>query len=72
MSKWYKAVHCDIGGNAIDGMALPTFDYTAQVQTATADTWTFYVGGSGGVLVATITINYTDATKAIISNVVRT
>ena len=72
MSKWTKVVPCDVGGNAIAGMALPTFDYTSQTQTATQDVWTFMVGGALGTVVATITINYADSTKAVITNVTRT
>lgn len=72
MSKWIKTVPCDVAGNTIAGMALPTFDYCSQVQGATTDTWSFKVGGSGGTLVATITISYVDSTKAVITNVART
>ena len=48
------------------------WDYVAQAQGATTDTWTFYTGGSGGTLVATVTITYVDATKEVILNVART
>lgn len=54
------------------GLAVPTYDATALAQNATQDIWTFFTGGLGGTLVATITITYTDATKATISTVVRT
>lgn len=47
------------------------WDYTALVQAATTDTWTFKTGGAGGTTVATVVITYTDATKATISNVAR-
>ena len=47
-------------------------DYIALAQAATTDTWTFKSGGAGGTLVATVTITYTDSTKATISTVVRT
>jgi hypothetical protein len=53
-------------------LAGVTYDYASLAQTSTIDTWTFKVGGSGGTLVATITITYTDSTKATISTVVRT
>jgi hypothetical protein len=72
MSKWTKVVPCDVLGNTIAGLALPTFDYTSQAQATLTDTWSFRSGGAGGTLVATITITYTDATKAVISNVART
>jgi hypothetical protein len=54
------------------GLGLPIFDYCAQSQTATQDVWTFKTGGSGGTLVATVTINYTDAGKGTITNVAKT
>ncbi len=49
-----------------------TYDYAAQTQAATTDTWTFKTGGSGGTTVAVIVITYTDSGKATISNVERT
>jgi len=65
----------DATGNqitAFSGMGLPTYDAVQLTQDATHDYWTFYTGGLGGTLVATITITYTDATKATISTVVKT
>lgn len=49
--------------------SLPRYDYLALVQAALTDTYTFKTGGAGGTLVATLTITYTDATKATISTV---
>ena len=54
------------------GLGLPFYDYIKQVQAALTDTWTFYTGGAGGTLVATIVITYTDASKAVILNVAKT
>lgn len=51
------------------GLYIPTFNYCAQVQASTTDTWTFKTGGAGGTTVATVVITYTDSTKAVISNV---
>jgi len=56
----------------IPGLSIPIFDYCAQSQSATQDVWTFNTGGVGGTLVATVTINYVDATKAVITNVAKT
>lgn len=56
----------------IPGMALPIFDATGLSQTSLQDVWTFYTGGLLGTLVATVTIIYTDATKATIVSVVKT
>lgn len=49
-----------------------SYDFISQAQASTTDTWTFKTGGSGGTTVATITITYTDSTKAVISTVART
>jgi hypothetical protein len=39
---------------------------------ASTDIYTYKTGGIGGTTTATLTINYSDATKAIISSIVRT
>lgn len=39
---------------------------------STQDVYKFYVGGSGGTLIGTVTINYTDSTKDTITNAART
>ncbi|SRR5258708_3820915 len=49
-----------------------TFDYISLAQTSTTDVYTFYQGGSGGTLVNTVTINYTDSSKGTLSNVALT
>lgn len=59
-----------VGG--ILGFTPEAFDYVAQTRTDTTDIWTFKSGGSGGTTVQTVTITYTDSTKAIISTVART
>jgi len=58
--------------NAINGLGLPKYDAVSLAQTTLTDIYTFYTGGLSGTLVATITLTYTDATKATIANVVRT
>ena len=54
------------------GFFLPTNDYASLAQAALTDTWTFKLGGSGGTTVATVTITYTDSSKATISTVAKT
>lgn len=55
------------------GLAIPEWDYlTVSYPTATQEVFTFKIGGSGGTTVATITINYTTATKEFISDVTKT
>jgi hypothetical protein len=71
MSKgWSKVVPCDINGLPL-GFSMLAYDYVSQARATLTDTWSFYSGGSGGTLVATITIAYTDASKAVIANVAK-
>ena len=54
------------------GFDIPSYDYLSLAQATTTDTWTYKTGGSGGSTVATVTITYTDSTKATIANVAKT
>ena len=54
------------------GLGIAQFDATSLTQATLTDTWKFYTGGLAGSLVNTVTITYTDSTKATISNVVKT
>lgn len=57
---------------ALPGLSIPIFDSTLLTGGALTDAWTFYTGGLAGTLVSTVTITYTDITKATILSVVRT
>jgi hypothetical protein len=49
------------------------WDYLAVTYPlATQEVYMFYNGGVSGVLVATVTVNYTDSTKNNLLNVART
>lgn len=49
------------------------YDYIEVTNPSdTQEVYTYKSGGSGGTTVGTITINYTDSTKAVLSNVART
>lgn len=52
-------------GGAIYDTLIPTFG-------ATTDTWEYRKGGLTGDIIATVTITYTNGTKAVIQSVVRT
>ena len=73
-----SALEVDSKGNlkvniAISGMSLNQFDYVSRAYDSNVtETWTFYSGGSGGTLVNTIVIVYTDSTLATILNVTKT
>lgn len=55
------------------GLILAEFDYIAYTNTnSTTDTYVYKFGGSGGSIVATITIVYTDTSKNTISTVTKT
>lgn len=55
------------------GLTPSTYDYVEYTNTSdTVDTYVYKVGGSSGTTVATVTIVYTDSTKATISSVTRT
>lgn len=53
------------------GLGVIGYDYVALTQASTTDTYVFKVGGSGGSTIATLTITYTDSTKAILDNVAK-
>lgn len=62
-------------GSVIIGSDIIPFahDYISiNYATATQEIYTYKTGGSGGATVATLTINYTDATKDNVSDVTRT
>lgn len=54
------------------GLSLPAYDYVSNATSSTTDTYSFYRGGSSGILVSTIALVYTDATKATLSTVTKT
>lgn len=56
----------------LPGLSIPIHDYISQAQNATQDIWTYKIGGAGGSLVATVTVTYTDSTKAVIFTVAKT
>lgn len=57
----------------VSGLLSETYDYVSvNYASATQEIYTFKTGGSGGTTVATVTINYTDSTKANLSNVAKT
>lgn len=55
------------------GLLPKVYDALSYTNTSsTIDTYRYYQGGTSGTLVATLTITYTDTTKAVISTVART
>lgn len=56
-----------------DGLSISAYDYIGYTNTSSLiDTYVYKTGGSGGTTVATLTITYTDTTKAQPSTVVKT
>ncbi len=62
-----KASNDRIAGDFLSGVS---YDATVQTVNATSNVWTFKTGGVGGTTVKTLTINYVDATKQVITSVV--
>lgn len=59
-------------GAPTNALVRERYDYISLTQNSTQDIWTYKNGGSGGTTVATVTITYTDATKATIDDVAKT
>jgi len=59
----------EIDVDKLPGFWIPENDYVSVAYPlATREVYTFKTGGSGGTIVATVTINYTDATKEFLSD----
>lgn len=57
----------------VPGFDIPTFDYiVATYPDTVTEVYTYKLGGSGGTTVATITVVYSDATKATLTSVTKT
>ena len=57
----------------IPGFAIPEYDYIGVTYpSGTQEVYVFKTGGSSGTTVATLTVNYTDSTKANLLNVTKT
>lgn len=52
------------------GFQIPSYDYIAATYpTSTTELYTYKTGGVSGTTVATLTLTFTDATKAVLSSV---
>lgn len=59
-------------GPLASGMVSTAYDYVSVAYPdGTTETYTFKTGGSGGTTVATVTLTYTDSTKASLNTVAR-
>lgn len=72
-----KSAHDDSSSSlkikSLNSLVPTGYDYISRtLTTSTRETYLFKSGGSGGTLVGTIVINYTDSTLAAISDVTRT
>lgn len=57
---------------SIAGLSIPAHDYIAATYPTTSqEVYTYRLGGVSGIVVGVITVNYTDATKEILSSVVK-
>lgn len=72
-SNTLKRIQTNADGELVSNGGMPEWDYVARTEpNATTDLWTFKIGGSGGDVVGTRTIVYTDSTKTLISTVTKT
>ena len=57
---------------SIAGFSIPANDYIAATYpNGTTEVYTYKLGGSGGTTVGTVTVVYTDSTKAVLSTVTK-
>ena len=62
-----------LGTVSIGGLNLTAFDYVALTQPTTVqDVYTFKTGGSGGTTTNTVTVNYTDSSHDVMTNMTKT
>ena len=57
-------------GNILSGIVFDAF--TGEETSSTVETYRYYSGGTGGTLLATVVVTYSDDTKCFVSSVVRT
>lgn len=57
---------------AIAGFVTSHYDYVGATYNVDNDVFLYKHGGSGGISVATITVQYSDATKTVISSIAKT
>ena len=70
MADYDKPVPVQLNGGLL--VTVPFDAIEAAYPLATQEVYSYKIGGLSGALVATITVNYTDASKSVISSVVRT
>ena len=54
------------------GFGIGIYDYIAVTTNSDNDVYAFKTGGSGGTTIATLTVTYTDSTKATLLNIAKT
>ena len=58
--------------NPVNGFGIPVYDYMLPTYYSSSTVYEYYVGGSTGILVGTLTVTYTDDSKAVIQTVAKT
>lgn len=72
-----QLVHNSTGAGSLERLASPLINVaydsiTITYPSATVETYKFRQGGASGTVMSTLTLTYTDSTKASLSSVVRT
>lgn len=68
----YLAINTDGSIKSVQLFTLPFDAITATYPLTTQEIYQSRVGGTGGTVQQTVTVNYTDSSKALILNVART
>ena len=58
-----------VGGNGSIIQGLEFDSITGEETSATVETYRYYTGGTGGTLVATVVVTYSDNTKCFVNSV---
>jgi hypothetical protein len=59
-----------IDGRLSGSLVPKAFDAIVPTFGATTDAYAYYTGGTGGTLLKTVTITYTDSTKSVIQSII--
>lgn len=69
VGKGQKAVRVGGNGSIIQGLLFDAI--TGEETSPTVETYRYYTGGTGGTLVATVVVTYSDNTKCFVNSVER-
>lgn len=72
IQKVYQDSNNALAVNPISGLVTAAFDaITVAYPSSTQEVYSYRTGGTGGTVVATLTLNYVDSTKAQLASVAK-